>query len=76
MTCLACTHWQPRRNSEMAKCGYGGCAVAPAWQYMAPQHTCASHRPAAESVTQARTAWLHKLDARAAMQPLARQNKK
>lgn len=65
MTCLACTHWQPRRAGDMAKHGYGLCAIGPAWQHLAPQHTCAKHKPAAESVTQARTQWLNKLDANA-----------
>ena len=68
-TCLSCTHWQPRRSGDMARHGYGVCAAGPAWQHLAPQHTCAKHWPAAESVTQARTQWLNKLDAKASTTP-------
>ena len=68
-TCLTCTHWQPRRAGDMAKHGYGLCAIGPAGHYLAPQHACAKQSTAAESVTQARTQWLHKLDAKATKRP-------
>ena len=55
-TCQTCAHWSPRR-------------AGPAWQHLAPQHACAQHKPAAESVTQARTQWLNKLDAKASKTP-------
>ena len=69
MSCLTCTHWSLRRAGGMARHGYGACAAGPAWQHLAPQHACAKHKPAAESVTQARVAWLNKLDAKALLQP-------
>ena len=69
MSCLTCAHWQPRRSGDMARHGYGVCAAGPAWQHLAPQHTCPKHKPAAESVTQARTQWLNKLDAKASKTP-------
>ena len=68
-TCLTCTHWSPRRAGDMARHGYGVCAAGPAWQHLAPQHACAKHKPAAESVTQARAAWLNKIDAKALLRP-------
>lgn len=68
-TCQTCAHWSPRRAGDMARHGYGVCATGPAWQHLAPQHACAQHKPAAESVTQARTQWLNKLDAKASTTP-------
>ena len=69
MSCLTCTHWSPRSAGGMARHGYGVCAAGPAWQHLAPQHACAQHKPAAESVTQSRTQWLNKLDAKASTPP-------
>ena len=69
MTCLTCTHWSPRRAGGMARHGYGVCASGPAWQHLPPQHACAKHRTADESVTQARSAWLNKIDAKALLRP-------
>ena len=68
-TCQTCAHWSPRRAGDMARHGYGVCAAGPAWQHLAPQHACAKHKPAAESVTQARVAWLHKIAAKALLRP-------
>lgn len=62
MTCLTCTHWSPRRAGGMARHGYGVCAAGPAWQHLAPQHTCPKHKPAKEAVVAARTVWLAKIN--------------
>lgn len=65
MTCLTCAHWQPKKAGALARHGFGGCAHLPASTATAPGHTCKRHKAAPESVTQAREAWLHKINAKA-----------
>lgn len=65
MTCLNCTHWQPKKAGALARHGFGGCAHLPAHTATAPGHVCKRHKAAPESVTQARVAWLHKIAAKA-----------
>ena len=68
-TCLSCTHWQPKKAGALARHGFGGCAHLPAHTATAPGHVCKRHKAAEESVTQARKAWLHKIDAKALLRP-------
>ena len=68
-TCLNCAHWSPKKAGALGREGFGACALLPTHTATAPGHTCPRQRAAAESVTQARAAWLNKIDAKALLRP-------